>query len=348
MSQQNARILVVDDEESIRALLKELLSSLGYEVGLAANGLEALSVLDDHPVDLLLSDIRMPGMTGMELLKMVALRRDEIPVVLLTACDEVPIAVEAMKSGALDYLVKPIDLDAVTRAVRRALNVQRRLVAERLVAFEAQARVGDLGNRLQRASQETLELLVAVLDARESETMHHSKRVCETAVHLARVVGLDGDELEVLRRGALLHDIGKVGVPDAILQKPGELTAQERAEMNRHPQIGYRILQSVESLRPAAGMVLAHHANFDGSGYPVAWSGNRIPLGARIFAVVDSFDAMTSHRPYRRALDYQEARREIARCAGGQFDPQVVAAFESVPPETWEEIHARIAGGSLG
>jgi putative nucleotidyltransferase with HDIG domain len=344
LNDNEARILVVDDEEPIRKLLKSHLSELGFEVQLAANGREAIGIIEEQPVDVVLTDIRMPVMTGMELLEAIAKRRDEIAVVLLSACDDVPLAVKALKSGAIDYLLKPVSLDQVSDAVNRAFAEQKRVIAEKLAAFDTAAQVGNLSEQLKKASAETLELLVAVLDARESETMYHSKRVSETAVHLGRVMGLTGEELDVLRRGALLHDVGKVGLPDAILRKPGELTEEERAEMRRHPQIGYRVLQSVESLRPAAEIVLAHHANFDGSGYPVSWKGERIPMGARIFSVVDTFDAMTSDRPYRRALPYEEARAEITRCAGTQFDPKVVAAFESVPRETWDEIRARVAG----
>jgi putative nucleotidyltransferase with HDIG domain len=293
-----------------------------------------------------LSDVRMPRMGGLELLEKIRSRRDDVGVVFLTRCDDVTTPVAALKTGALDYLVKPSTLAMVAAAVENGLAKQRALMSDKLASFEAILQVGDLSGRLQQADMETLELLVAVLDARESETMHHSKRVSEMSVHLGRVIGLPAADLEVLRRGALLHDIGKLGLPDAILGKPGELTEEERAVVRRHPEIGYRILQSVSSLRPTAEIVLAHHACYDGSGYPVSWSGERIPLGARIFAVVDSFDAMASDRPYRRASSYEEIRQEIVRCSGTQFDPAVVAAFESVSPETWTEIRRRVAGGN--
>lgn len=339
-----ARILIVDDEESVRRLLRTHLSELGYDVRTAADGEEAWRIVDHEPVDLVLSDVRMPRMGGLELLQKVRSRRDDVGFILLTGCDEVPTAVAALQTGALDYLVKPSSMVAVAAAVVKALKRQSELMADKLASFEAVLQVGDLSGRLQRADMETLELLVAILDARESETMHHSKRVSEMAVHLGRVIGWPESEIDVLRRGALLHDIGKIGLPDAILGKPGNLTEEERAIVRRHPEIGYRILQSVSSLRPTAEIVLAHHAWFDGSGYPVPWSGERIPLGARIFTVVDSFDAMASDRSYRSALSYEEIRREIARCSGTQFDPALVAAFESVPPEIWAEIRQRVAG----
>jgi putative nucleotidyltransferase with HDIG domain len=317
---------------------------LGYEVCLAVDGEDALRILEDQPVDLVLSDLRMPRMGGLELLQKIRSRRDDVGFVLLTGCDDVPTAVTALREGALDYLVKPSTMAKVAASVDNALAKQRALLADKLASFEAILQVGDLSGRLQQANMEALELLVAVLDARESETMHHSKRVSEMSVHLGQSIGLSSPDLDVLRRGALLHDVGKVGLPDAILGKPGELTEEERLVMQRHPEIGYRILQSVASLRPTSEIVLAHHACFDGSGYPVSWSGDRIPLGARIFTVIDSFDAMVSNRPYRRGTSYEEARQEITRCAGTQFDPALVAAFNSVTPETWMEIRERVSG----
>jgi putative nucleotidyltransferase with HDIG domain len=234
----------------------------------------------------------------------------------------------------------------VTEAVGRALAKRERLLASKLAALEQSLEVQSFGDRLREASLGTLELLVAVLDERERETMCHSKRVSEFAVHLGREMGLSEEECDVLARGALLHDVGKIAIPDAILRKPSGLTEGERAEMRRHPEVGYRLLQSVSNLRAAAEIVLGHHANFDGSGYPVPWAGERIPLGARIFSVVDSFDAMTSDRPYRRALSYAEASEEILRCAGTQFDPMVVAAFRGISPAVWDEIRRSVNGVS--
>jgi response regulator RpfG family c-di-GMP phosphodiesterase len=342
MPEIEARILIVDDEEAIRSLLVECLALRGYETAGAANGREALRRVAERPVDLILTDLRMPAMDGMELLRAIVERGDETAVVLVTACEDLPAAVEAMKAGAYDYLVKPLDLGMVTLAVERALRKRQGVLAAKMAAFDQSLELQRFGDRLQEASQEALEMLVAVLDARERETMCHSKRVSEFAVHLGQVMHLSENEIETLRRAALLHDVGKVGIPDAILGKPCDLTEAERDEMRRHPEIGYRILQAVASLHPAAEIVLAHHANFDGSGYPVTWAGERIPLGARIFSVVDCFDAMTSDRPYRSALSGEEARREIVRCSGTQFDPGVVAAFASVELRVWDEIRARV------
>jgi putative nucleotidyltransferase with HDIG domain len=199
----------------------------------------------------------------------------------------------------------------------------------------------ELLNHLEETSEITLEALVTALDAREHETRAHSKRVGEYAVCLARQMGIHGEELETIRRGAMLHDIGKIGISDRILLKPSSLTESEWREMRKHPQIGYWILSGVRSLRHAAQIVLCHHERFDGGGYPAGLRGDAIALGARIFSAADSLDAMTSDRPYHRGVSWEEARREIAANAGGQFDPQVVRVFREVPVRTWEAIRER-------
>jgi putative nucleotidyltransferase with HDIG domain len=185
----------------------------------------------------------------------------------------------------------------------------------------------------------TLEALVTALDAREHETQAHSQRVKEYALTLARDLGLRHDDLIQTGRGALLHDVGKIGVRDSILLKPGKLNEEEWTEMRKHPQIGYTILRSIEFLSPAAEIVLCHQERWDGKGYPNGLAGLDIPLGARIFAVVDTLDAMTSDRPYRKALSFQAAFKEVRACAGTQFDPRVADAFLSIPPDAWQEIH---------
>jgi len=344
MSRTGNRILIVDDEAPVRSVLNALLRESGYGTLEASSGAEALARLEDEPVDLVLTDLRMPNVSGMQLLERVVARGDDTAVVVLTACEDLPMAVRAMKLGAHDYLVKPVQADQLLRAVEQALQRREDRLSARIAEHQRSAEILRFKERLQAATQETLELLVAVLDARERETLHHSKRVSEFAVLLGREMGLSGDALEVLRKAALLHDVGKIGIPDAILTKPGDLNEAEREEMQKHPQIGYRILQAVESLRPAAEIVLAHHANYDGTGYPVRWKGERIPLGSRIFSVVDSYDAMTSDRPYRGRLTHQAACAEIRRCAGTQFDPRVVEAFLRMGEDRWQAIRQALTG----
>ena len=345
---EQERILIVDDEEPIRTLLASALSLQGFRTATAGGAAEALDILSRENLDLVLSDVRMPGMDGMALLSEIARRHDGIGVVMLTGCEDVSLAVDAMKAGALDYVLKPFRLEQVGRVVREALNRRQAKVREashvrRLEgAVERQsAELRRILAHLQEASEVTLEALVAALDAREHETKAHSKRVSEYSLELARRMGVDADAREVIRRGAMLHDIGKIGISDAILLKPSALTETEWRQMRKHPQIGYWILNGIESLQTASEIVLSHHERYDGRGYPRGLKATEIPLGARIFSVADTLDAITSDRPYQQGKPYAEARREIAANSGAQFDPKVVEQFMRVLPQVWEEIRRR-------
>jgi len=342
---EEIRVLIVEDEGPVRALLHDYLQSRGFEVQGAASGEEALALLSGEHFDLVLSDLRMPGINGMDLLSEIRRRHSGVGVVMLTGCEDVSLAVSAMKAGALDYVLKPFRLENVEASVRRALEKHgenrrqacylrdlEKTVEERSVALR------DTLRSLKEASEETLEALVAALDAREHQTLAHSKRVSEYTVHLAEIMDVSSGALEGIRKGAMLHDIGKIGISDTILLKPGHLTVEEWVEMRRHPEIGHWILNSVESLKSASEIALAHHERFDGQGYPRSLKGEEIPLGARIFAVADSLDAITSDRPYREGRGYEEARREIIRNSGTQFDPRVVDSFLRVSPEVWDHI----------
>jgi putative nucleotidyltransferase with HDIG domain len=346
----SSRILIVDDEAPIRALLGEHLRQEGYQVTLAHNGAAALEVLGKAEFELVLTDVRMPGMSGLELLAEIIRTHPGVGVLMLTACEDLTLAVNAMRIGALDYVLKPFRLAEITLSVQEALQRRQNLVEQtqrmRLLEETVNERTAELRrllDRLHDASEITLEALVAALDAREHETQAHSKRVSEYTLYLAREMSVDARELDVIRRGAMLHDIGKIGIPDSILLKPGKLTDEEWVGMQKHPQIGYWILDGIEALKPASDIVLSHHEKHDGTGYPRKLSADRIPLGARIFSVADTLDVMTSDRPYRKALSYQDARSEITRFSGTQFDAEVVKYFLRVRPDVWTEIRASAA-----
>lgn len=342
------RILIVDDEASIRMLLGGFLRSRGFDTETAANAAAALELLERKRFDLVLSDVNMPGMNGIELLSRIRHSHASVGVLMLTGCEDISLAVEAMKAGALDYVQKPFDLNEVAVLIHDALARREEKLREESHVKDLERLVQDQSAELRRllgdlhvASEVTVNALVTALDARERETYAHSRRVGEYAVHLAQTMGVQDSELETVRRGAMLHDIGKIGISDTILLKPGALTDPEWAQIRRHPQIGYWILKGIAPFQDAAEIVLSHHERFDGRGYPRHLRGEEIPLGARIFSVVDSLDAITEDRPYHRAQSYEEARQEIAGNAGTQFDPVVVDRFLQVPPQVWREIRER-------
>ncbi len=345
-----ARILVVDDEEPVRRLLCECLNGGEFHVAAAPDGPAALQAIAEESFDLVICDVKMPGMSGLDLLVEIGNGFPDAGAIMLTGCDDVAMAVEAMRAGALDYVLKPFEPGEIVERVRHALGRRNRSREQALHLFLLEETVSqrtvDLTRTLSSlndASQATLGALVAALDARERETHAHSHRVSDYTVYLAEVLGIGDVELAMVQRGAMLHDIGKIGISDSILLKPGELTEEEWAQMKRHPRIGAWILEGVASLRPASSIVLAHHERFDGRGYPQNLAGNKIPLGARIFAVADTFDAMTSDRPYRKGANYNQARAEIMRNSGSQFDPAVVECFLGVDPAVWDGIRDRAA-----
>jgi len=349
-------ILIVDDDLAIRDLLAAGLSDSGYSCDTACDGEDGLRKVQSNGFDLVVSDIDMPGLDGVHFLQEIKKIRPDTEIIMLTGLVDVDTAIQSMRLGASDYLTKPFNLVEVRITVERALEKQRLVrenreyqknleakVAERTVELSRKNReVEDLFDRLKSSYQTTLEALATALDTRDTETLGHSLRVASYTVAVARRMGVAEPELTDIYRGALLHDVGKIGVPDAILRKSGKLTPEEWVEMRKHPEIGYRILQGINFLDAAREVVLSHQEAYNGSGYPRGLKGKEIPLGARIFAVVDTLDAMTSDRPYRKALTQQAARDEILKYSGAQFDPDVVQAFLGIPGHEWNEIHRKV------
>jgi putative two-component system response regulator len=339
-----ARLLVADDDPEVRSVLAEMLCA-DYECESVGSAEEALGLLDSADFQLILSDIAMPGMSGLELIPRVRELSPETLVILVSGSQEMESAVEALRAGAFDYLVKPFDLEHIRFAVRRGLEHQRLLAAKR--GYETylermiEQRTEELDGALrscESAYRMTLKALVAALETRDQETHGHSERVVNFSLRLGQELKLSIEQMRSLEFGSLLHDIGKIGVPDAILRKPAKLMEEEWVRMREHPLHGQKILRGIEFLEGAARVVAQHHEKWDGAGYPLGLKGEEIDLNARIFAVADAFDAITSDRVYRKGRTYDEALAELQTCAGVQFDPRVVEAFRRVPRQEWERL----------
>jgi putative nucleotidyltransferase with HDIG domain len=331
------RILIVDDDASVRDVISVLLQEEGYDCRTASSAEAALDVAAAEAPPLVISDMKMPGRDGVWLLEAFRERYPETAVIMLTGYGDTEAAVDCLRRGAVDYLLKPPKLTDLIRAIERALAKRRIELARKRYQKKLERKVRDRTGELRTALrniqgtyQTTLLALVRALDAREHETSDHSQRVVKYTEAIAERLGLRGPELEEIGRGALLHDIGKIGVPDAVLLKPAKLTPDEWTEMRRHPDIGFDMIRSIEFLSTPAAIVLSHQEKFDGTGYPRKLRREEIHIGARIFAVADTLDAMTSDRPYRRGTTFENAVDEIQRCAGSQFDPEVVRAFMDI------------------
>src|ERR1700723_2964429 len=336
----NEKILVVDDEEAIREVISTLLDAQGFECTTSSNGKLGLEAFRQDTFDLVLSDIAMPEMDGLKLLSELRLDDPDVPVIMVTAMHDISIALEAIRAGAYDYILKPFEKDQLYLSVRRALEHRRLVIENRTYQSDLEHLVAERTQQLSIALQDleqsydyTLEALGGALDAKDAETEGHCQRVTAFTITIAKAMGVDKALLRHIARGAFLHDIGKMGVPDSILRKPGPLTAEEREIMRRHCDIGYQVLERIPFLKEAAEIVLSHQECYDGSGYP---------RGARIFAVADTLDAMISDRPYRKALPISAAREEIKRYSGRQFDPRVVEAFLAHPDSVWIALHEKI------
>ncbi|MGD1105147.1 MAG: HD domain-containing phosphohydrolase [Terriglobia bacterium] len=347
------KVLVVDDDPAVRMFFREALKPITAHVAEAGDAAFALESIESGDFDIIVCDVWMPGASGLDLLSMAQQTRWDVGFILVTGEIQAETVITALRMQASDFLLKPLMAEEVTCSVTRAFE---RLVAAR----QARAYQGSLESSIQRRTHElevalselesnyqmTLEALVAALDAREHKTFSHSFRVRAYTRYLARRAGYPPALLPSLEQGALLHDIGKIAVADAILLKPAKLTAEEWVDMRKHPTAGDEILKRVPFLRPASAIVRHHHERFDGTGYPDALKGAEIPLGARLFTVADTLDAMTSDRTYRKGPGFEAARAEIHRHSGRQFDPHIVELFLKISPATWVQVRGEAGNSS--
>lgn len=346
-----ARILIVDDEPHVRSMLGATLERQNFQTVVAGTSSEALEYIDRQHFDLVLTEMVMRDGTGLGLIERLHINQPQTPVIVVTSIQDVTVAISAMRKGAYDYLLKPFERNQLIAAVRRALDHRKTLREtesyQQNLEQIVQARTELLHQAiedLERSYDITLEALGDALDLKDSETEGHSKRVTAYTIALARAMGIGSDQIKVIARGAFLHDIGKMAIPDAILRKPGKLTLAEQNLMREHCERGYNILRKIPFLAEASEIVYAHQEHFDGRGYPRGLRGNDIPIGARIFAIADTLDAITSDRPYRGAKSFDVARLEILRCSGTQFDPAIVEVFLKIPNELWIELRTEITG----
>lgn len=333
-------VLVVDDEESIRDYLSSVLSFEGYECRTFSGPLPALAYLSEanRPADLMLADINMPGMNGLELLRNSKAVKPDMPVILVSGLYELALALEALESGADDYLKKPVRPSDVVTLVDRYLQggseEKEEAIREALEEYVSE-------HHPDPETSLPIQTIFNSLGFKRYETFQHSKRVAAFCRLFGERRGLSKDALDHLELGALLHDIGKIGIPRNVLLKPGPLNDEEWEIMRNHPNIGFRLLSQFPALTEEAEIVLSHHESFNGKGYPRGLAGEEIPLGARLFSIVDTFDAITSDRPYRKGAPSQTAFEEIERMSGTQFDPDLAQIFLQIPEPDLQAVRRR-------
>lgn len=334
MAEQRVRCLVVDDEAKVRDVMVRVLAGEGFECRQAPSAAEATALLEAEPFDLAMLDIQMPVRDGTQLLAEMRIRWPETAVVMVTAVSEVRTAVACLAQGALDYVAKPFEIDEMRARIRQALEKRRLLRENREYQLHLEQRVQEQAVRIGELFVLGVHSLVQALEAKDQYTRGHSARVAVYAVGIARELGLDARMQAEIKLGGELHDIGKIGVREAVLQKPGPLTEDEYLHVMGHPAVGERILAPLLKDHPVVlSVVRSHHERLDGAGLPDHLRGESIPLVARLASVADSFDAITTGRPYMRSHSPEEAVAELRRCVGWQFDAECVEAFARAFPE---------------
>ena len=326
MTGQRETLLIVDDEAAIRKLLLQKLSGEGYQCKEADSARQALNMLETHPIALAILDIKMPGKSGIELLPEIKSGCPDTAVIMATAVNDINVAIQCLKQGADDYICKPFNLEEVSLSVQRALEKRRLQLEIREYQQYLEERIEEQTADIRKLFFAAIESLVSALEAKDKYTGGHSRRVTDIALALGNELGLSAQDMEDLRLGSLLHDIGKIAVDQVIQNKPGKLTREEYEHIMTHVHVGAEIVRPVVG-KKITEMIEHHHDHYDGGGLHQVIVGDDIPLAARILAVADAFDAMISDRPYRSALSVAEAVNEIKRCAGTQFDPGVATAF---------------------
>ncbi len=341
-SEETVKILVVDDEELIRNLFVKTFNILGYQCDTVDNGFSCIEKIKmgEH-FDVVLLDVQMPKINGIDTLKNLKLLSPDLSIVMVSASRESEHIKEALKEGAYDYVFKPFDVEELRNVIQRAIERSNLIKENKDYQENLEKKVIGQTQELIKLYADTLEAMVLALDLREKETGFHSYRVTEFALTLGRAMKLPEYQLSTIAKGALLHDIGKIGVPDDILLKPGALNDEEWAIMKKHPVHGFELLKKIEFLEEASKIVLHHHEHYNGGGYPHGLSGNDIPLGARIFSIVDALDALTSNRVYRSSRPFEEASDIIISEAGKQFDPEIIKVFRMVHISEFKNIRKK-------
>jgi putative two-component system response regulator len=326
MPSQRETLLIVDDEAAIRRLLRQKFSREGYQCEEANNAEQTLNTLETSPIALVILDIKMPGKSGIELLPEIKSGYPDTAVIMATAINDINVAIQCLKQGADDYICKPFNLEEVSLAIQRALEKRRLQIELREYQQYLEEKVEEQMIKMRKLFLGAIEALVSALEAKDRYTGGHSRRVTEIALALVNELGLSINDMEDLRWGSLLHDIGKIAIDQVIQNKPGKLTREEYEHIMTHAHVGADIVRPIVNER-IVEMIEHHHDHYDGNGLHQVIAGSDIPLGARILAVADAFDAMISDRPYRAAMSVAEAIDEIKRCADTQFDPVIVTAF---------------------
>jgi putative nucleotidyltransferase with HDIG domain len=327
MPKEQENILIVDDEEIIRKLLHRRLSGEGYHCLEASGAEQALAKLQNNTVALAILDIKMPGKSGIELLAEIRSEYPDTAVIMATAVADINVAIQCMKQGAYDYLTKPFNLDEVVLSVERTLEKRRLELENKEYRQHLEAKVAEQAEKIRASFLSAITALAHALEAKDKYTSGHSQRVADISVAIAKEIGLSPEDSNRVRLAGLVHDIGKIGVRETVLNKAGRLTNKEFEHVKRHSEIGEHILAPIADDKEILKLVRNHHERYDGSGYPDQLKSSQIPIGARILAVADAYEAMTSKRPYREALGDEKARKEIDQNKGKQFDSEVAEAF---------------------